>query len=357
MQTEHFGRRIRSWWFALAALVFAGSAPADEPELLSIYAPGGLYYETQLVGDILYIAGADFFHVVDVSDPTEPTELAIRSVEFAAGVEVVGDRAYLAQYTDPKLRVMGIANPASPTYIASLSIPSIGYGYSLDVGGDFVYMISDPGGLRIIDVSALPTLVEVASFDPPATSLLSVAVYGDHAYVAGSVDGVFVLDVSDPTSPVHVDTIVGAAGSVEVEGAHLYVAGTTFRIFDISNSGSPFLVGEAPIAAGRLRVDEAQGLAYGGGTVIDISDLANPTLVASISIPDPFAGIWASDGADGVVYISELLLGVHIYRVLPGPPLPPPTPTVVPVLGGLVAIPLGLVGWRLLQRSRRSNAG
>jgi hypothetical protein len=316
MVSRRSDRRVAASALTLAALVLARPADAEDPVLLSIYAPMGLYYEAQLVDEIVYMAGADFFHVVDVSDPTQPTELAVRDVSFAVGLEVVGDRAYLSQYTEPTLQVLSIANPAMPVPLGGWSLPVVGYGHSLDVVGDLVYLLADPGGLRILDVSALPTIVEVGTFDPPAF-LRSVAVSGDYAYVAAGSAGLFIVDLSDPTKPAHVDTLTGYAGSVEIEGTHLYFGGAGgFRIFDVSNARSPVLVGESPILTGRLRVDESEGLAYAGESVIDISDVTQPFLVATISIPYPFGEIINSDGSNGVVFVPHVILGLHVFRTL-----------------------------------------
>lgn len=342
-------RRTAASALTLAALLLARPANAEDPVLLSVYAPQGLYYEAQVVGSIVYMAGADFFHVVNVSDPTQPSALAIRDMSFAVGLEVVGSRVYVAQYLEPILQVLSIANPAAPTPIGEWSSPpGTGAAFKLDVVGDLVYLITE-SGLRILDVSALPTITEVGTFEPPEP-LHAVAVSAGHAYVAADQAGVFIVDVSDPTMPDHVDTLSGSTvGSVEIEGTHLYVGGSEFRVFDVSNPGSPVLVGQTPIPApielGAMRVDGAEGIAYGGRSVIDVSDVTQPSLLATISVPSPVGDVVYSDGSNGILYAPHLIAGLHIFRIFPSTRTP-----VVPILGGLVALPLALVGWRAIRR-------
>jgi hypothetical protein len=181
----HLHRSAAARALTFAALLVASPVEAADPVLLSVYQPGGagLYYDAQLVGDILYVPAFDVFLVVDVSDPAQLSTLATHpSLGFAAFVEVVGDRAYIG-HGSGEIEVLSIANPTAPTVLGTWVPAEPNYVRRLEVVGDLVYFVTQGGGFRIVDVSALPAIVEVGSFEPPE-ELGSVAIFGDYAYLA-----------------------------------------------------------------------------------------------------------------------------------------------------------------------------
>jgi hypothetical protein len=106
-------------------------------------------------------------------------------------------------------------------------------------------------GLRIIDVSTPSSPVEVG-FYSKGGSAVSVAVSSGYAYVAywvGGLDGgLRIIDVSTPSSPVEVGFCVtnGLPYGVTVSGNYAYVANDVsdgLCIIDVSAPSSPVEVG------------------------------------------------------------------------------------------------------------------
>ena len=107
------------------------------------------------------------------------------------------------------------------------------------VSGTYAYVADGGDGLRIIDVSDPASPVEAGFYDT-GDWVEGVAVSGAYAYVADLDDGLRVIDVSDPASPVGVggyDT-GGRAVGVVVSGTYAYVADGDdgLRIIDVSRS-------------------------------------------------------------------------------------------------------------------------
>ena len=81
-------------------------------------------------GTHVYVLGAGDvggLHVVDVSDPTNPVEVADRGVNSASAIAVSGGYAYVSggtvQYRH--LEIISVADPIHPALVAYLSFPTL----------------------------------------------------------------------------------------------------------------------------------------------------------------------------------------------------------------------------------------
>ncbi|NIV33636.1 MAG: hypothetical protein GWN58_30575, partial [Anaerolineae bacterium] len=90
-------------------------------------------------------------------------------------------------------------------------------------------------------------LVVVGQTAVPDAEIVDVAVAGDYVYVAAFVDGLRIIDVSDPAAPFEVGFYYTGwyALGVAVAGPYAYVAndGSGLRIIDVSDPSAPFEVG------------------------------------------------------------------------------------------------------------------
>ena len=97
-----------------------------------------------------------------------------------------------------------LATPAladCPEFVGSVDTP--GYARGVAVSGDFAHVADEAEGLRVIDVSSPSTPVEVGFADTPGNAR-GVEVSGGYAYVADGNSGLRVIDVSTPSTPVEV---------------------------------------------------------------------------------------------------------------------------------------------------------
>ncbi|MCB9728173.1 MAG: Ig-like domain-containing protein [Deltaproteobacteria bacterium] len=185
-----------------------------------------------------------------------------------------------------------------------------------------------PAGVLFWDLSDISEPKAVARVDlpgvvyPDAYARVSLSVFwqAPYVYVAGSDNGVFILDATDPREPVLVNQItfdpVLRAGKLDVIGNLLIVStteGPRTVLLDISDPANA-----QPIPGGDFLVKDSEGtprepyfsnhfngfLYYarkdsGGGPIIyDIRDPTHPT----------FVGDAPSPGAGGYVYVKDDLL-------------------------------------------------
>ena len=106
----------------------------------------------------------------------------------ARGVAVAGNYAYVASASGG-LRVINIANPASPTEAGFYNTP--GQAYGVAVSGSYAYVADYDRGLRVINIANPASPTEVGFYDTPGIAY-GVAVSGSYAYVAdGNYFGIY----------------------------------------------------------------------------------------------------------------------------------------------------------------------
>ncbi len=93
------------------------------------------------------------------------------------------------------------------------------------VKGNQIYFAAEEGGLRVLDFTDLNSVHEVIAYSQPFIDARDVAIAADRAYVADYLNGLHILDISDPTTlkeldfvPVHI-----YATNIDVAGNSIYL--------------------------------------------------------------------------------------------------------------------------------------
>jgi len=131
----------------------------------------------------------------------------------AIAVAVQGNHAYVG--LGPCLTILDISDPTHPTEVGkTCALPALVSGVALL--GDYAYVADGVGGLRVVDVSDLAHPAAVGFYDTSGDAC-GVAVAGDYAYVADGSNGLQVVDVSESTHPTGVGFyLLGDARDVAV---------------------------------------------------------------------------------------------------------------------------------------------
>ena len=255
-------------------------------------------------------------------------------------VEVSDGRAYIT--SERTLTVFDVTDAADPKRGGSYGFPEKIWGFQ--VVDTLVYAAVDFFGLAVLDASDIAALSLRASVATPGQAK-GVAVFETTALVADHVEGVDLVDLSNPTMPVTlggfyldgyardvtasgrlayaVDAPTGvyvfdlsasdplqpigtvqsatAPSSVEVppvssgETTDLVcmVGGGLLQVYDVSSPEAPVKTAELRTPGGRPRRVTLRGrLAYvadgpAGVQVIDLSTPSEPTIVSSYATPRP----------------------------------------------------------------------
>jgi len=191
--------------------------------------------------------------VLDITNPTNPIAIGQTEVisSLITDIEISGSYAYVAEsrrsdYSGGGLRVINISDPTQPHSIGFYDTP--GDALNLAVSGNYAYIADNYQGLRVVDISNPSLPVEVTTVMPntSAGSTTDVVIANQRAYVAESYDhGLHILDISDPTNPVTLGRYADrAVHGVAVAGNYAYLACTGtptggLSVVNISNPATP----------------------------------------------------------------------------------------------------------------------
>jgi len=256
------------------------------------------------------------FNVVNVTDPAAPfLEGYVGLAWKPSWVHAMpGQFACLTSHLDDRFVVVDATDKTSPVVVSSLTSPQLDAPAGLDFVHPYAYVPAFTfDGLVIIDVSDPASPVQVGYVQD--RTILNGARYvhkvGDYAYVAAAyADRLVVVDVSDPTAP----TIVGSAGpdarlddpmKVVVVDNYAYVTSwgsVRLTVVDVSNPANPVIVGsvyDARLDRPRfLDVEWPYAYVPTSGdrlTIVDVSDPTAPVVISSVHHPTRLD--WAQEAA------------------------------------------------------------
>ena len=269
--------------------------PASPSEVASYPTPDAAK-EVALYGSYLYvaayIAGISIF---DVSTPAAPVDLGCTDVPgVAQSITIQGSTLYLA--ADYKgFRVLDITDPVNPDEIGF--IDDIGYISDITVNADLAFVSNwYEGALLIIDISnpAAPHILEtMEGFYWGWMYIFQSAAVTGYLYICSEDAGLFIMNISNPTTPTKVGTY-GGSGPVHdlgMENQYLYAADDRLRIYDITD---PLAITgfDRFNAYQHSRVEAHNGLLFANITdvypprlvIYDVSDPAHPELQSATEI-------------------------------------------------------------------------
>ena len=275
-----------------------------------------------IAGDRLYSVPSfdGRLHIIDVSDPQidlAPFVGGLSLPNWALSVAVSGATAFIGTVDfPPRLETIDISDPSAPSLLGSVDL--LAYPSDVALNGDHAFVACEDG-LRVVDTSD-PSMPEVVASVPTPNRARGLALTANLACVAAEDAGILIFDVSDPTSPLLVNTVdffheiydVAASGEYAYVPAidHLYVV-------DLSPPESASVIGslnvlpntEIAVANGVVYASEVEFVSRAGFldflTMIDVTDPASPTVmgrietsggVQDIAVHDQFAyvKIWGS---------------------------------------------------------------
>ncbi len=184
--------------------------------------------------------------------------------------------------------------------------------------------------LNMIDTTAPTEWVEALGGSDVVGSAEDVAVQGDYAYVMSNNDGLFVVDVSSPATPVVMGNVDAPGGGwgIAVQGDHAYAAWNRgLRVIDITTPAAPAIVGsvENPHVVRNVAVQD--GYAYlaaeeAGLLVVDIAIPDAPAIVGSVTGTRDFYDVVVQAGyaylKDDFGYLSVVDISIPTFPQIVG---------------------------------------
>lgn len=171
----------------------------------------------------VYIAGTTTtqgVHIMDVSDPENPVEAGLyHPGYYIHDCHIRGDTMFASAFYEGTIDFVDISDKSNPILIARMDIPDGKvHSASLTTDGKFLFVAPEQDGLpaRLFNIEDFSDPVEVASYTANPISLVhNPYILGDFAFITHNTEGLRVVDITDPTTPVEVgfyDTWPGESG-------------------------------------------------------------------------------------------------------------------------------------------------
>ncbi|MBT3816753.1 MAG: hypothetical protein HOG08_00215, partial [Candidatus Magasanikbacteria bacterium] len=190
-------------------------------------------------GKYAYIVDDAEINIVDIADPTNPNIIStITITSAAADVYVRGKYMYVANNAGGLL-VYDVSDPENSTSAGSYAVKTV---YSVYADDDYVFAGNSDGTIDILDVDDMSSIRQVAQIGVGIVGLSPIEIIraGDYLYVADLLDGLRIIDISDPTSATLVssDDQGGSFYGLSVIGSYVYLANAQsgLRIYDIGST-------------------------------------------------------------------------------------------------------------------------
>lgn len=207
------------------------------PTLIAEYGGDGGARSVFVVDNLAYVGTGRGLHILDVTEPHDPTLLGTWESESVAAITVVDNLAYLHIYNT--MQIVDVSEPTNPVPLGAYEVLLPDYIVAMTVANNQAYVgLSDGEAhsigradekVHILDVSnpISPTLV--STYTVPVTyagydKIASLHAVNDRLYVAVNHTGVQLVDVSDPASPTPVYTYPADAYDVYESGNLGYIA-------------------------------------------------------------------------------------------------------------------------------------
>lgn len=259
-----------------------------------------------VMGDVAYLASAASIQVINISDPVNPRWVSqLQFPKYVEGI-VVLERYLYAAAGVAGLHVVDISNPQDPSTVGVFDTSGSATSVAVDTAdGSFVLVADGTGGLLVVDVSEPRSPRKMATYGPGegfTGSAQVVTISGATAYVSAVLapdgrNGVHVFDIRTPTVPRHRDLIRPQRGTivdVAIEEGIVYMS----EVVDSNNQNGGILVAEETNLETVQRV-QVQGMprqvavrdrvvylaASNGWRIADLTSPTRPVVTDAVRMP------------------------------------------------------------------------
>ena len=213
-------------------------------------------YGVTVWGDVAYVTEMPDSQLtaVDISDPFAPVVGGSASIGGPRKVAIRGNYAYCSsKETTGEFHVVDISDPLNPTTVTSLADPNFERSFEIAIRGDTAFVVGRRyDAVTAVDISNPSTPSIVGSYSgSPLVEPYGISIQDEYAYVTLSDNGhgIAVLDISDPTVISSVGSVTDSTNlnspyGLDVEGYYAYAAckdNDTFTTFDLSDPAAPVI--------------------------------------------------------------------------------------------------------------------
>lgn len=172
--------------------------------------------------DYAYAGCTNGLHIIDINDLTNPLLVYIYDIGYVQDLEARGNMLYCCSSGD--LKIVDISNPLALELIGSWE--SNEYPYEIKIYDDYAYMPGREGGLKIIDITDPTNPFLVNTILPHYDSIiLSKPIIRDDKLILSDVcwNEILTYDLSDPAFPILIDSFRWNMPSFDIAATEDYL--------------------------------------------------------------------------------------------------------------------------------------
>ncbi|MFX0102894.1 MAG: LVIVD repeat-containing protein [Candidatus Hodarchaeota archaeon] len=289
------------------------------------------FEEVKLVGTTAYVADAELpgLRVIDVSDPTSPSQLdSATTTNKSYNIDVANNIAFLrviqGDLVSSDIQCFDVSTPSNPTPTGNIVYSNVHDLQAIDT----ILYICNGSDVIVINVANVNSPVELDTFDVGGSASISVS--GDYIYAgvthSGSAHYLTIINATNPSSLTLAGNLSTGAfwpGDVAVSGIYAYASGRDMsqptgtggnvRSYNVADKSNP-------IALDTLQTDKIStigiivsgrtaytGNALGGMLLVDVS---SPSSLSAIGFYDDYRDTCGSPQSYGT-YPQLLIDATH----------------------------------------------
>ena len=186
----------------LAGLIVYDVTNVKKPINVAELAVKGEAWDVKIKDNYAYVAaGLAGLVVVDITDPKAPKAVTTlrydKDWDYARKVFITSGGLLFLADRKSGIHAINIDNPAAPRELRRFQTQ---FAVGIEVADNYAYVADGPGGLIVVDVSNPEKMHQVAEFKLPGHTN-NVAKIGPYVYVSIDDAGIRAIDVSNPNRP------------------------------------------------------------------------------------------------------------------------------------------------------------
>ncbi|MGC9779793.1 MAG: hypothetical protein HZR80_11170 [Candidatus Heimdallarchaeota archaeon] len=178
--------------------------------------------------------------VVNISDPINPVAIDCFWDEYQADEVYVEDEYVYLGHSYLGLQIFNASDPSSITKIGQYDSTNC---VDFQIVGDTAYIADQWTDIVIVDITDRTNPTKLGDYDNATTLSNGIYVQGSYAYVTHGLNGIHVVDISNPSTPIEVSyfNYAGSYWDIVVDGPYGYATGNsrtglqTINFTDINN--------------------------------------------------------------------------------------------------------------------------
>lgn len=293
------------------------------PQLIGIYQPGTSLGFAFINDDMIYLtagsASGAVIQAIDVTSPSEPALLGEFAIPTSSSFAPIGHTGFVASALG--LWVYDLSNPILETPLLAQFVTDQDHVRDVKTRGTISYLADSIGGFLVLDVSdpTNPLLLDSYNPGPP---LSHIDVVGTTVFAA-SYSIAYAFDASDPSdiSLLGMHDVDGQIHALCADGAMLMLSigsNGLIQIIDMADPASPELIGEYTVGStvNGIEVHESKAYLSAGSQGLQILDITDPTSPLPIGeYTEASIHIYDLDINAPLVFLAGHYMGVRIIDV------------------------------------------